>query len=346
MRPAPNPDPAGGDAVRVVVFGLGRMGSGVVRLLAERGHAVVGAVCRRPENDGRDVGELAGIDPLGVRASTDADAVLAGVEADVAVHATHPHLSVVEPELAQLVEAGLDVLTLTEEAAYPWASHPQEAARLDALAKGKGVSLLASGINPGFLWDTLVGVFTLGSRAISAISIQRRTTLSALSEQTLAQMGIGLTVGEFEAAVARGDVFGHVGTRQSLELVGTALGWRLESFEETLNGVPEPGGDRVTGFRQLARAVFDGGSIEVRLEPRLWLEDTYDEIEFRGTPYRRLRITPAMEPMSTAQAVAVNLLPAVRAAAPGLRTMLDVPLPSARLGGVDAPAPATAGAAS
>jgi hypothetical protein len=340
-----HPEAIRDDAVRVVVYGIGRMGSGVVRLLIERGIPIAGAVCRRPENDGHDIGDLAGVEPLGVLASIDADAVLGGVEADVAVHATHPHLAVVEPELARLIEAGLDVLTLTEEAAYPWTSHPAEAARLDELARSKGVSVLASGINPGFLWDTLVGVFTLGSRAISEIRIRRGTTLSFLSEQTLAQMGIRLTVAEFEAAAARGDIFGHVGTRQSLELAGTALGWRLETFDETLTAVAEPGGERVTGFRQLARAVFDEGAIEVTLEPRLGLEDTYDELELVGTPDRHLRIVPAMEPMSTAQAVAVNLLPAVRAAAPGLRTMLDVPFPSARLrrvnGGIAPAAEAT-----
>lgn len=330
--------------MRIVVFGLGRIGSGVVRLLVERGVPVVGAVCRRRENEGRDVGEIAGIDAIGVRASRDVDEVLGTVEADVAIHATEPRLSAVEPELASLLEAGLDTVTLTEEAAYPWSSHPQESARLDSLARTNGVAVLATGINPGFIWDTLVGVFTLGSRAISEIKLRRATTLSFLSEQTLAQMGIGLSRSEFDHAVSRGAVCGHVGTRQSLEMVGVALGWKLERFHETLASVVAEDEDRVCGFRQLGTATFDAGSIEATLEPRLGLEETYDEIELVGSPNRRLRIAPAMEPISTAQAVAVNVLPAVVRAAPGLRTMLDVPFASAQLGGREASLAGVAGA--
>jgi 4-hydroxy-tetrahydrodipicolinate reductase len=318
--------------MKVVVYGLGRVGSGVVRLLAERGHSIAGAVCKRSQNDGRDVGEIAGIEPIGVRASTDAAAVLSSVDADVAVHATDPRLSIAEPELTSLARVGLDVVTLTEEAAYPWGVHPDAAARLDEVARAGGVSILATGINPGFIWDTLVGTFTLGSRSISAIRIRRRTTLSHLSEQTLAQMGIGRSEAEFDSAVASGEVLGHVGTRQSLELVGVALGWSLPKFEESLSGVPDDDGV-VCGFSQRAEARFDGGVMEVYLEPRVGLEETFDEIELDGAPGRRLRIAPALEPMSTARAVAVNMVPAVAAAPPGLRTMLDVPFPRARLAG-------------
>lgn len=318
--------------MRVVLHGLGRVGSGVARLLVERGHSIAGAICRQPANEGRDIGEIAGIGSLGVLASRSADDVLAAAQADVAVHATDPRLAVVEPELTQLLEAGLDVLTLTEEVAFPWGSHPDAAARLDAVAREHHVSVLATGINPGFIWDTLVGAFSLGSRSISEITIRRRTTLSFLSEQTLTQMGVGLTAVDFDAAVASGEVLGHVGTRQSLELVGASFGWELESFEESLTGVEGDDG-LVCGFRQRAEGRFHGGSIEVDLQPRLGLEETFDEIELTGSPDRRLRIAPAMEPMSTARAVAVNVLPAVVAAEPGLRTMLDVPFPSARLAG-------------
>ena len=332
---------------RVVIFGLGTLGSGVVRILAERdAYEIVAAVCRREENDGMDVGDIAGIGPIGIFASKDEDAVLSDVEADIVVHATRPLLATVEGELAKILGAGLNVVTLTEEAAYPWNSHPDEAGRLDALAKSHDVSLLATGVNPGFIWDTLIGVFTLGSREISQIKVRRRTTLSFLSKQTLSEMGLGLPLADFDAAVARGEVIGHVGTRQSFEMLGVALGWRLQTFEETLAGVAdnkiEPG--RVRGFRQLAKAVFDGGSIDLTLEPLLDHQETYDEIELLGSPDRLLRMAPAAEPMSTAQAVAVNVLPAVIRAEPGLRTMLDLPFPSARLRESGAPVADVSGA--
>lgn len=329
---------------RVVMFGLGRVGGGVARLIAASDRfEIVGAVCRRPQNDGRDVGEIVGVGPLGVLASTDADEVLGSVDADIAVHATHPRLAVVEPELAAIVDAGLNVITTTEEAAFPWGSHPEEAGRLDEQAKSRGVSILATGVSPGFIWDSLVSVFALGSSGISAIKLRRRTTMSYLSDGTLGQMGVGLTASEFEEAVQAGDVFGHVGSRQSLDMVGTALGWKPVSFEETLVGVVGYEGDadedvrpvdpeRVCGFDQTAHGVFDRGAIEVTLAARLGIRDTYDEIELVGPNPRLLRITPAVEAMVTTHAMVANVLPAVVGAQPGLRTMLDLPLAGARLG--------------
>ena len=224
---------------RVVIFGLGTLGSGVVRILAERdAYEIVAAVCRREENDGMDVGDIAGIGPIGIFASKDEDAVLSDVEADIVVHATRPLLATVEGELAKILGAGLNVVTLTEEAAYPWNSHPDEAGRLDALAKSHDVSgAWQAGSTRDSSGTPWWGTFSLGSRSISEIKIRRQTTLSFLSKQTLAQMGIGLTAANFDAAVASGEVLGHVGTRQSLELVGASFGWELESFEESLTGV-------------------------------------------------------------------------------------------------------------
>jgi hypothetical protein len=70
----------------------------------------------------------------------------------------------------------------------------------------------------------------------------------------------------------------------------------------------------------------------VLLEPRLDLRETFDEIEVVGSPSGCLRIVPAVEPVATAQAVTVNVIPAAVHAEPGLRTMLDVPVGARRRG--------------
>jgi hypothetical protein len=278
--------------------------------------------------------------PLGVLASRDDDEVLRSVEADIVVHGTHPRLARVEPELAKIVGAGLNVVTLTEEAGYPWNSHPDESRRLDALAKENGVSILGTGVSPGFIWDSFPSVFSLVSSTITAIKLRRRTTLSFLSDTTLSQMGIGLTESDFADAVKDGEVIGHVGSRQSLDMLGTALGWRLESFEEGLSSVvgyqgeeddPRARDDRVCGFDQTASAVYDQGTADIALSARLGITETFDEIELVGSPARILRITPAVEAVATTQAVVANVIPAVIRAEPGLRTMLDLPLAGARL---------------
>jgi hypothetical protein len=64
--------------MRVLMYGIGSVGSTMTRMLVERGATIVGAVAASPEKNGKDVGELIGLDePRGVRVYTDPDEALA-----------------------------------------------------------------------------------------------------------------------------------------------------------------------------------------------------------------------------------------------------------------------------
>ena len=70
---------------RVVMYGVGAMGSIIARMLQDKGAVLVGGVCRSEEKEGKDLGELAGIGAIGARVTRDAESLLDTTRPDVVV---------------------------------------------------------------------------------------------------------------------------------------------------------------------------------------------------------------------------------------------------------------------
>src|SRR3989304_3340724 len=140
--------------MRIIHQGLGNIGLGIARLVLDRGHTIVAAVDLDPAAAGQDLGALLGAAPLGVEVTTDAAGALRQ-PADILIHCTGSRVGAVLPQLEAAVEARLDVVSTCEELAYPWYHHPEEARRLDDLARRRGVTVVGLGVNPGFVMDAL-----------------------------------------------------------------------------------------------------------------------------------------------------------------------------------------------
>src|SRR3990170_4576481 len=136
---------------RVIQYGVGAIGAGVVRALVEAGGRLVGAIDSAPDKAGRDVGEVAGVGPLGVLVSPSSEVVLAA-GADVVVHCTGSLLEDVAPQLEACLAAGKNVVSTCEELAYPSPQHRELASRLDSAARKAGVTLLGTGVNRASSW--------------------------------------------------------------------------------------------------------------------------------------------------------------------------------------------------
>ena len=75
--------------IRVVQWGLGAMGQGMAKLItAKDGLELVGAIDVNPALDGKDIGEVLGIDPLGANVTTDPASILDSNKVDVVTIAT------------------------------------------------------------------------------------------------------------------------------------------------------------------------------------------------------------------------------------------------------------------
>jgi len=152
--------------LRIVVWGTGFVGKMVIEeILDHPRFELVGVIVSDPAKDGKDVGEICGIDPVGITASTDADAVLMGTEPDAVAH-YGPTAAEARTNIADLGNAlrrGIDVVStaMTNFVWWPtadrWMVDPIQEACLEG-----GASCFTTGIDPGFANDllpmTLMGV--------------------------------------------------------------------------------------------------------------------------------------------------------------------------------------------
>jgi 4-hydroxy-tetrahydrodipicolinate reductase len=325
------------EQIRVIQYGLGPIGSSVARHATERaGLALVGAVDVDPAKAGRDAGEVIGLGrPLGFPVTRTLAGTLARTGADLALHTTSSYLDRFKPQILELLAAGLDVVSTAEELSFPWLAHPREAAEIDAAARRAGKTVLGTGVNPGFLMDSLPLFFTAICQRVDRIEVRRAMNASLRRGPFQAKIGAGLTVEEFNTRMAAGHM-GHVGLPESVGMVFHTLGRTLARFESEVEPVVAerrivtqffdvPLG-RVAGLKQTARAfTSEGEFMALTFLAVLDAEEDGDTINIAGVPNLEVKLKGTNGDVATV-AIAVNAIWRVREAAPGLVTMRDLPL--------------------
>jgi hypothetical protein len=182
--------------IKAIMYGLGAMGQLATKLLVEKGVEIVGAIGHRT-NIGLDIGELAGVGyPLGVKLSTDAEAILSRQEADIALVCATGGMEDMLPVYEKCIKNRLNVITLAEEAFFPWRCAPQIALQLDDMAKRYGVTITGSGVQDVF-WLNLVSVLTAASHSIEMIQGETTANLDDYGPVVLNKAGIGKPADEW-----------------------------------------------------------------------------------------------------------------------------------------------------
>lgn len=320
------------DQLRVVLLGAGRVGRDVARLLDARPGFRVVAVHSRDS-------ALAGT-PIGGVTVTSEQAVALATPADAAVIATSSFLAEVVDDVRAAVEAGLNVISTAEELAFPWSTDQALADELDALARARGVSVLGRGVNPGFLFDTLVLTLTGAAWDVRQIETRRVVNLSAFSRTVLGRLGVGFAESEFESGVAAGKIHGHIGFAHTIRLVANALGSTIVRLEETLSPLLADGPliaehlkvDRgeTAGFLQRVEGVVGNNpwfraELVGHLDPEGAGYEPEDTIAIDGYAPVRASLRPGLDAQKTVAAVVANSLPRLVGAHPGLLTVADLP---------------------
>jgi len=322
------------EKVRVVLCGVGSVGSSIAKfLLQKEGVEIAGAIDVAEEKVEKDLGEVLGIGKrLGVAVSNDPDAVLSRVKADIMVHATASFLKQVYPQIAKALEHGVNVVSTCEELAYPYTTEPELARKLDELAKENGVTVLGTGINPGFLMDTLVITLTSVCQKIERIRATRTINAATRRGPFQKKIGAGLLINEFRNRIERKIITGHVGLKESISMIADALGWKLDRIEvDPVEPVVAKAHGKVAGLKQCARGLKEGKEV-ITLDFQAYMDaEEYDSITIEGLPNIHMKIAPCIHGDIGTVAMIVNSIPKVINAQPGLVTMKDLPIPSAAL---------------
>ncbi len=326
-------------ALRILSVGLGPIGLEAARLvLAKRGLELAGAVDLDPAKTGRDLAELLETDESpGLRVERDLGAALERARPDVAILCTGSAVPEVLEDVERIVAAGAGVVSSCEELLWPTLQHPELARRLDAAAREGGAAILGTGVNPGFVLDFLPVALSGVSRRVERVRGVRILNAAARRLPLQRKVGAGLAVEEFRRLVAAGRL-GHVGMRESVALVGHALGFELDEVSQTVEPVVterrietahlvvEPG--RAAGIRNLGFGRSRGETrVELVLEMYVGAPDPRDEIFLDGDPPLHLAIEGGTPGDAATAAILVNSLAQVAAASPGLKTVVDLPPP-------------------
>jgi len=340
--------------LRVVQWATGNIGSRSLRAVVEHpGLVLVGVYAHSADKAGRDAGDLCGLGPTGVVATRDVEEILA-LGADCVLYM--PAACDLD-EVCRLVASGTNVVTTRGEFHRPASMDPADRARVeDACARG-GASIHSTGSSPGFVTEAVPLLLTSIQRRLDGLRIEEFADLSRRDSPGLLfdVMGFGGAAGGFDdnrVAHARSS-FGP-----SLELVAEALSLPLDGLDAT--------GEFALASRdvRIAAGTIDKGTVAAQRLTVSGLRQGRPLLSFAATWYCATDLEPAWElrptgwrvtvdgdapldvdlrfpvPVERAASVfpaytanrAVNAVPVVCAAAPGIRTTVDLPQVVAALG--------------
>lgn len=329
--------------VKAVLYGVGAVGSLIAKALLEKeGLKIVGAVDTAKDKAGKDLGEVLGLNTkLGVMVYSDVEKLFSATKADIATHATSSYLKDTYPQIASLIKHGVNVISTCEELSHPYYSEPKLAKELDALAKKHDVTVLGTGINPGFLMDTLAITLTAVCQKIEKIEAVRVMNAATRRLPFQKKIGAGLTVEKFKQKIKSGQITGHVGLEQSIAMIADALAWKLGKIraepvepviahESVESEAIKVDAGKVAGLRQTAKGFMNKKEVIVLdFQAYIGAKEEYDAITITGVPTIRQKIQPCVHGDIGTVAMVVNSIPKVLNAPAGLLTMKDLPVPSA-----------------
>lgn len=356
-------DPA---TVKVALVGTGNVGRLALGALIENPRFELVAVgVANPEKVGSDAADLAGFSaPTGITATDDLDAVIA-TGPDCIVYCAMGDTRPVEAyrDCLRFLAAGIDVVgSAPGTLQYPWGVMPDKAIEtIESTARANGASIFITGVDPGFANDLIPFVFAgtcQGIEQIRCMEIADYATYDG-AEVMFDVMGFGKSLDEKPMLFLPGVLRLAWGT--TIGILAEGLGVTVEEIIEHHEDLAAPesfdvaAGHIAQGTRAAVRfeivGVVDGKPMIViehvtRLRGDLgpqWAQPSQGggcyRVDIVGEPSYRVDINPSSRrgdhnhaAIVAAAGRIVNSIPDVLAAAAGIRTTLDLPLPTGRSG--------------
>ena len=302
------------DQARVVLWGLGALGSRVVQAFVAGvpDLEIVGAIDRDPRLAGRQLADaFPGAPAPEVIIQPSLEQCLAGLDrpADVIFHMTESHVPAIQQQLEAAMGAGLNVVSASEGMFHPGLRFPAIAEALHDCAVGNGVSIVGCGINPGFVFDSLVLVLGRVTTAVTSITLNRVTEVTGTGPHDIDHVGVGLPRDDFEAKLKTGRIVGHMAMPESIAVLAERFGlfvdrieerWSAHTIDEPIHsgsdlGIIEPG--CVVGITQSGEG-YVGNDVVIRITlkmlygPERFGLEQVDDVVIEGTHRVHASLTP------------------------------------------------------
>jgi len=335
------------EKIRIIQYGVGAMGSNMVRLLQRRPQAeVVGAIDHDPAKIGKDLGELAGLGRrTGITVCYPADEVLQTVDADVLLLATTAFIKEAFEPIMLALEKSCRVVTICQELFFPIGKTVAQAELIDRKARAMNTAVTAVGINPGFAMDIVPIVCSVPCWEVNRVLVRRVVDFAPYGPDEMRHIGANLTLDEFSKGVQTG-IIGHIGLLETAAMVASCLGLGIDELRQSKAPMVTRKGrqsafvaiapSRVCGFRQEVVGLRRGEQILdfkmvgiVSPDQDEDGEELGDYTRIDGTPSVDIRIKEEIAQrggLGTA-GVAVNMIPRIMKAPPGFHTMNRLTLP-------------------
>ncbi|MFK5883992.1 MAG: 2,4-diaminopentanoate dehydrogenase [Candidatus Izemoplasma sp.] len=337
--------------IKVVIWGFGAMGKGMAEMLLTKNGVEITGVCDlHPDLVGKElyrVLELQESDNNKLKITNNIEDLLDSKNCDLVLLATDSFTKKAFPKMKLILEKGINVISTAEEMAYPKAQDPDLAEELNKIAKTNSVTLLGTGINPGFIMDLLVIALSGTMTDVEYIEANRVNSLSPFGPAVMEEQGVGISVEAFNKGIEDKTLSGHVGFAESVYMIADALGVKLDEFRTQMAPIVtnvdrfskygkalkgNVAGVNMTGQGLINNKVFINMKHPQQIEPELAGTSTGDYIILKGNPNISMAITPEIDGGIGTIAMCVNMIPHVLNARPGLKTMIDLPVPRAILG--------------
>lgn len=330
--------------MRAAILGFGNLGRAILAALAARPSSEIAAIVDTAPG-------LAGAQAVSVfPAGGDHGAIVSALPpADgptVLFHASTSEPTHATAEIVAALEAGYSVVSAAEWLFHPWLRYGREADAIDAAARQSGMVALGCGINPGFCFETLPVLVSHTMAEAKRFEILRVSNVSGVGPADFAHLGFGLREADFRARVEEGSIEGHMGFPESIAALAECTGLALDAIDDRLEPTlalrPVALSHRtvavgeVAGITQIARGYRDGApvivmTLDMFLDPEFYGRSPREALRIEGSRTLALDISPAAAPVPGAAAMMVHAAGSLARLAPGLASLLDLPVGGGRL---------------
>ncbi len=326
--------------IKIAQFGLGPIGIETLKLAATKPWAqIVGGVDIDPQKIGKSLTEVTGIKGLEkVKVYSSFAELAKKAKPQVVLHTAVSRTKTALPQLEPMIKAGVSVVSSCEELLFPQLREPALAKKIDVLCRKHKARVLGTGVNPGFVMDTLAVCLTGVCRTVESVEIERVVNASLRRLPLQKKIGSGLPPAEFRKLFREGKM-GHVGLVESLALVAHCLDWKIGKITETCEPVIADHNIK-TQFLEVKkgltcgihhRAEASAGKKKLVLDLKMYLDakDPRDAVKVIGDPPINSIIHGGVHGDRATVAALVNAVPNVLRANYGMLLMTDIAVPRA-----------------